>query len=510
MTFLQERASRPAMKAFLQLIGVLVLVLAGLAGVLVARTLLYPQPAPATADATVPDVAAFDPAPIAARLSEAVRIRTITLQPGDPQPGMEAPWTELHAFLEASYPRIHAELSLERIAGLTLKYVWEGANPDLAPIVLMAHQDVVPVNLGTADDWLHPPFEGAIADGYVWGRGTMDDKASMIAILEAVERLLAEGFRPERPIHLLFGHDEEVQGSGVRTAAEAYEAAGVRPYLVLDEGFSTIERFPLTGKPASLIGVSEKGYMTVRLTAPAQGGHSSIPPRESGAVRIARAVVALEETQRPLNLDREPVQAMLKGSAADMPFLTRLAIANAWLFGPFIDAQLSASGPANAVMRTTTAPTMLEGSVKENVLPQRASAVVNFRLHPADSPEDVLVHVQRLVGPYEVEVEIVGAPNPASPVTPTDGAPWAAMAGVAKGVAPEAPILPGLVLGATDARYFANRAEAVFRYHPAIYNDADIAGFHGTNERMAVENLARMAEGYTRLILIAAGPETSR
>jgi carboxypeptidase PM20D1 len=481
--------------------------LAAASGGLVWNTLSYGAPeaarrAAAGASAVLP-VPAMRTEVMAETLGAALREPTITLQAGDPQPGNEAPWLGLHALLAQAFPLTHAALSVETVGRLSLQFTWAGSDPGLPPLVLMAHQDVVPVNIGTEADWTYPAFAGVVADGYVWGRGAIDNKGSLVAILEAVEQLLASGFTPTRTVVLAFGHDEEVLGDGARLIAERLTAGGVRPFLVLDEGFAVLDPFPLTGKYAALIGVAEKGYATLELTAPATGGHSAMPPRNSGAVRLARALVALDDTQMRAAFDLPPVREMLRETAADMPFLTRMAFANLWLFRPLIEAQIAGDGASNAVMRTTTAPTMLEGSVKENVLPQMAKARVNFRLHPADSVDGLLAHVRRIAEPFDVEVRVLGVANPASEVSPTSGPAWDAIAAVAAAVQPGAPVAPGLVLGATDARWYSGRADAVYRFHPAIYSREDLSGFHGTNERLAVANLTRMAEGYARLILLS-------
>lgn len=462
-------------------------------------------------------VALPEPPPVSAErgarhLAEALRFRTITLAPGDPRPGQEGEWLKLHAWLEETYPAAHGAMQRELVGDtLTLLYTWPGTDPGLNPILLMAHQDVVPVNIGTEGDWTGGPFDGEIIDGYVYGRGTIDDKGSLVAIMEAAEALAASGFSPQRTIHILFGHDEEVSGSGAEAGIALLQSRGIAPEMALDEGFMIIDPSPLTGKPMGFIGIAEKGYITLEIIATGAGGHSSTPPRDSAAVRLARAVVALDENQMKADFTKPPVSDLFRSAAADMPFMQRMAFANLWLFEGTIEKQLSGIPAGNAMIRTTTAPTMLAGSAKENVLAQRASAVVNFRIHPNDTEDDILEHVRRVTSSIEgIEIEvgqqgIRGAG--ASPVSPTDNRAYAVLASVAEATGNGAPAAPGLVLGATDARYASAITPNVYRFAPAVMSPEDLTGFHGTNERLSVENMGRLARGYAQIILAMDAPD---
>lgn len=444
----------------------------------------------------------------AQHLSEAIRFQTITYKGGDPAPESAQPWLDLHDWLAATYPRVHAGLTRELHADYSLLYKWTGRDTSLDPVILMAHQDVVPVNDGTLDDWTGAPFAGDIVDGYVYGRGALDDKSSMIAILEAGEALLATGFEPQRTVYFMFGHDEEVSGRGAETMVDALDARGVRAELVLDEGFFVIEDSPITGKPMGFIGVAEKGYITLRLTANAVGGHSSSPPRNSANVQLARAIVALDENQMKADFSKPPVSDLFRAAAPDMGFGQRVALANMWLFGGIVDGQLS-EGVSNAMIRTTTAPTMLEGSIKENVLPQRSTAIVNFRIHPNDTPDDVLAHATEIAERFDVDVALSqegGIGSSASPVSPTGNKAYSVLAAVASRTGEGAPAVPGLVIGATDARFASKISDNVYRFVPSLVTIQDTTGFHGTNERLSVANMGRMAEGYAQLILAMDTP----
>lgn len=486
-------------------------IIAILVVVVIVRTLNYGAD-PVGGRVALPEPPAVSAERAAENLSRALQFRTITLTAGDPREGQEGEWLALHAWLEEAYPAAHAAMTRELVPGtLTLLYTWAGSDASLKPLLLMAHQDVVPVNIGTEDDWTAPPFSGEIVEGYVYGRGAIDDKGSLVALMEAAEALAQTGFRPQRTVHFMFGHDEEVSGSGAEAGVALLKARGIEPEMALDEGFMVVDPSPITGKAMGFIGIAEKGYLTLEIVASAEGGHSSTPPRNSAAVRLARAIAALDDNQMKADFTKPPVSDLFRSAAQDMPFVQRMAFANLWLFQGSIDSQLGTIPAGNAMIRTTTAPTMLAGSAKENVLAQRASAMVNFRIHPNDNPEDVIAHVKRVTAGIEgIEVRtgnegLRGAG--ASPVSPTDNRAYAVLASVAEVTGNGAPVAPGLVLGATDARYASAITGNVYRFAPAVLSPDDLTGFHGTNERLSVENMGRLTRGYAQIILAMDTPE---
>jgi carboxypeptidase PM20D1 len=356
-------------------LGLVALVVA-LVTVVLVRTFTYAGPVQADQDpVTVAPAIAVDVARAARNLSAAVQIQTVSHQ--DRAEDQPAEWDRLHAFLQGAYPAVHAAMTRQVVAGHGLVYTWPGAEPGLAPIVLMAHQDVVPVTPGTEKDWKHPPFAGVVAENAVWGRGAIDDKGSLIALFEAMEALASGGFKPRRTVILVSGHDEEVRGEGAQAAAALLKSHGVRAEFVLDEGLAVIADNPVTGGRLALIGTAEKGYGTLRVTAPATGGHSSTPPKDAGgAVALSRAVVAIAEHAFPMAFSG-PGAEMVETVAPTAGFAVRMAVANRWLFEPLLVRQVGATPPGAALLHTTIAPTMLRGSPKENVLPQDATAWIN-------------------------------------------------------------------------------------------------------------------------------------
>lgn len=487
------------------------LALAALIGVLLFNTFNYGAE-PVGGRVTLPEAPAISAETGAQHLAEAIRFKTVTLASGDPRPGQEGEWLALHAWLEATYPAAHGAMQKELVPDtLTLLYTWKGSDASLKPLLLMAHQDVVPVNIGTEGDWTGGPFDGEIIDGFIYGRGAIDDKGSLVALMEAAEALAVSGFKPQRTVYFMFGHDEEVSGSGAQAGVALLKSRGVEPEFALDEGFMVINPSPLSGKPMGFIGIAEKGYTTLDVIATGAGGHSSTPPRDSAAVRLARAVVALDEHQMPSDLSKPPVSDMFKAAGKDMPFMQRMAFANLWLFKGAIDKQLAGVAAGNAMIRTTTAPTMLAGSAKENVLAQRATATVNFRIHPNDSEESIIAHVKDVtkdIDGIEIEVGKNGIRGAgASKVSPTDNRAYAVLASVAEATLPGAPAAPGLVLGATDGRYAEAITPNVYRFAPSVLTPDELTGFHGTNERTSVENMGHLARGYSQIILAMDTPE---
>lgn len=476
----------------------------GALAILGARMAMYPAgPAfSAAADlAAAPDV---DIDRASQSLSRAVQIPTISRTAGvveDPDA-----FAALRLHLAQTYPRVHAAMTREIVVGHSLLFTLAGSDPSLPPMVFLAHQDVVPIEEGSEDQWPHPPFSGAIADGFVWGRGAMDDKGSLIALMEAMEALLAQGFAPRRTVMFAFGHDEEVLGAGAEAMAGLLKERGQRAWFVLDEGSAILEDFPLTGAPVALIGIAEKGYMTVRVTATGEGGHSSMPPADTAAERLSRAILAIRDRPFPGGAREAPVAGMLQALYPELGFAPRLAIANQWALGGVLNDQISATPGGNALMRTTIAPTVIGGGTKENVLPQEMYALINLRLHPRDTPEAALAYLQQSVAGIEgVSLAFEGQPNPASPVSSAVGDAYALLHAAATAHAPPgAPVAPMLVLGATDARHFADVAENVYRYFPMLERQEDLSRIHGNGERLSLANLERMIRFYGQVIATGA------
>ena len=383
-------------------------------------------------------------------------------------------------------------------------YSWKGSDASLPPIILMAHQDVVPVAQETLDKWKAPPFGGLVRDGAVWGRGSIDDKGSLITLFEGVEALAKAGFRPRRTVMIVSGEDEEVRGLGARAAAALLKSRGIKAQFVLDEGLAEVTDNPVTGGALSMIGTAEKGYATLVVTAKAAGGHSSAPPLDGGGVvTLAHAVSAIAAHGFPMAF-QGPGAAMLQTIAPKAAFPVRMAVANSWLFGPLLIKQIGATPVGASLLHTTIAPTMLKGSPKENVLPQDATAWINYRIAPGDSSASVMARAREAVAGLPVDLAWVSAPSEPSPVSSITSDGWKVLSAVA-GQVTGAPVAPSLVTAGTDSRYLQDVAQDVYRFQPMAFGLKDIEMIHGTNEHLTLKNLEQCVQFYARLIATAAG-----
>lgn len=484
-------------------LAALALILAALAGFVGYRTANFAMPPPAADALANVQPPAIDMSAATIRLGQAIRFRTVSLVT---ETDDRAQFEQFHAFLQTAYPAFHAAAQRELIGELSLLYTWEGSDPAQPPIILLAHQDVVPVEEQTRATWRFDPFGGVVADDAIWGRGSMDDKSSLMAILEAAELLAARGARPTRTIIFAFGHDEEIGGAqgAVQMAALLQQRYG-QAWFALDEGSLTIARHPLTGGPAALIGISEKGSGTLRITATGQPGHSSMPPRETAVSRLALAVTAIHDMHIDHSIEGGPALDMMRALAPEMSLTNRVAISNEWLFAPLLQNKLANDPAAQALLGTTVAPTMIEGGVRPNVLPAQAIARINLRIHPRDTSADLLRRARQAVADLDgVTVQWDETPDEASPVSATDSSSYALLAGLSRQVMPEAPPAPALVVGATDARHYEAAAQDVYRYQAILVTPEELEGFHGVNERMSIENYRRMIQFYAGLMQAGA------
>jgi carboxypeptidase PM20D1 len=471
----------------------LAIVLFALVAIVTINTLRLERQPLADAQAPAP---ASDPAAIG-RLSAAIRIPTISTEEGPASPEAIAAF---QALLERSFPRVHAELKRDAVAGGSLLYTWPGSDPNAPALLLAAHQDVVPVEAGSERDWQQPPFSGAVDGRFIWGRGAIDDKGSLMAILEAVERQLARGVTPKQTIYLAFGHDEERGGTGAAAIAALLRQRGARIGLALDEGSAVLDGvIPGVTSPISLIGVAEKGYVSVELSASGPGGHSSMPSADNAAVRIARAAARIQDKQMPAHIDGV-TGAMLDGIAPYADTTLKVALANRWLTGSMVRRQFLASPQTAAAIRTTSAVTILQAGTKDNVLPQGARAVVNHRILPGDTVATVLAHDREAIGDPHVRVRALPPQQEPSRPVSTAGEEYRRLAAVIRANFPHAPTVPGLVVGATDGRRYQGLAKAVLRFSPMTMGKDDLKRFHGTNERLAIADYMRAIRFYEQLI----------
>ena len=473
-----------------------------LAGFIALKTMLYSPP---QKKADKADFVKVDGQNVAERLGLAVQCKTVSYHEAEKVD--TSAFLALHRLFQTLYPQVHSKLTRELVNEYSLLYTWEGKDPSLKPIMLTSHLDVVPADESPEAGWTHPPFAGEIADGYVWGRGTLDIKSGVVGILEAVEYLLKQGFQPERTVYLGFGHDEEIGGEhGAMAIAELLASRGVQLGSLLDEGGSVIDGYlPGVERQVAVIGISEKGYISLKLSVEMEGGHSSMPPQETAIGVLSRAIASLELNPFPAHL--EVIEFLMSYLGSAMPFKERMFFANTWLFGGILKKKLSEANMLNATIRTTIAPTIFNAGMKDNVLPAKAEAVVNFRILPGDDLRSVYEMVLERINDERVKVtpylgdtlEGESGWDP-SPVADTDSAYYLRLARLTKEAFPDALVAPYLVLGGTDARHYARLTRNALRFTPVLMSKEQVGSVHGVNEKLSIDECSRMVGVYIAFI----------
>lgn len=432
------------------------------------------------------------------RLAKAIRIPTVSDGSGAaPAEGLLA----MHGLLLELFPQVHQTLEREVVGTYSLLYTWKGRDPGLPALILAGHMDVVPAD---PSRWSHEPFSGHIDETHVYGRGAMDDKVTVMATLEAVELLLKEGFVPKQTIYLAFGHDEEVGGyEGAQKIAELLESRGVEAEATLDEGM-LITQGIMDGisAPVALIGIAEKGFMNLELVAPGTGGHSSMPPSETAVGVLGQAIVRLQNNPMPSSFTGA-VKEMLATIGPEFGFGRRVVMANLWLFGGVVRTAFAKKHTTDALLRTTMAPTMLEGSKKANVLAQEARAVINLRIKPGDTKEGILEHIRKAIGDERVQLRVLEMVAPQESSS-SGSRVFHAMEDTIRGLDPSIIVSPGLMIALTDSRHYAGISKDIYRFTAMRLGPEDLSRFHGVDERIAISNYAEIIEFNRRLIRVLA------
>lgn len=422
-------------------------------------------------------------------LSKAIQHKTISYRETE-----RVDWDEFkkfHKFLDEAYPLIAKNLEKEVIPPANLLYRWKGTRSDLEPIAMLSHQDVVPVSEGTEQDWEHGAFEGHDDGKFVWGRGAMDMKNHLIAVMESVEALLEEGFRPERDVYLLFGDNEEVVANtenGARDLMNTLKNRGITLDCVLDEGGAMLPvNVPgvINDKYLAGIGVAEKGYADIEIVCNAKGGHSSQPPVHSALGQLAEAIRALEANQFKASFNAN-MKALLDAVGRECTYPVRLVTCNMPLLRPLLLEVCKQIPFAACLVRTTTAVTMAQGSPAANVLPQRASATVNFRAMPGTTKDDLVKHIRSVVKNDNLEINVLNAKE-ASTFSPTDSRSFKIIGDLCKSLVPNSIVAPYLVMGGTDAYHYEPICKNIYRYAPFVVDLELLRCTHGTNERLPID-----------------------
>ncbi|MBC7591167.1 MAG: M20/M25/M40 family metallo-hydrolase [Salinibacterium sp.] len=433
-----------------------------------------------------------------ARFQALLRIPTISRLPE-----ADVQWEHFDFFitqLQELFPLVHRRLNREIVAGHTLVFRWTGRS-STEPSILMGHYDVV---AATDSGWKHPPFAAELSgkgdDQIIWGRGTIDDKGAVVAILEAVEFQLEAGLQPAQDIYLCFGHNEETSGDGAKAVAGLLEQRGVRPALVLDEGGAIVEgAFPGVSRPVAVVGVTEKGSTTLKLVVDQQGGHASTPPKLSATTRLARAIIRLNNSPFPASFNpvtTEMLRTLGVHATGYIGFLFRNIRFTRALLLPIFGRQ---GDESNAMIRTTQAVTMLEAGQAVNALAERATATVTVRVAVGSTVDDAVRHVTKSIADESVRVEVTQAGEP-SPVSLVSGISWELVRTTIEKLYPGTIVTPYVQNGATDSRHFTGISRGVYRFTPFELTREQRESLHAKNERMHVATYLRGIEFYKAIV----------
>ena len=393
------------------------------------------------------------------------------------------------------FPVIYKKCVFEKVGDRGLLFRWQGKKSD-GPTVLMAHYDVVSAD---GEGWTCPPFEPEIRDGFLYGRGTLDTKITIAAMLHAAERLMDEGFVPESDVYFAFGGDEEITGHGASDIVDLFESRGITPALVLDEGGAVVKGlFPRVIPAAAAIGVAEKGMVNIRYTAKSTGGHASTPKGHTPVTRLARAVDRINRHPFPVRIT-SPARQMIDSISRNSSFGYRLVFANLWLFSPILSLITRGGGDLAALIRTTVAFTEMRGAEGPNVIPGEASVVSNSRILPGETPESVRARIEKLVDDEHVKVEIINSQEP-SRLSRTDCPEFDRVSDTASEIWPEAIVTPYLMVACSDSRHWGRLSDRVYRFSPIEFVGAERGTIHGTDERIALPSIAKSVEFFYRFI----------
>ncbi len=474
------------------MLGYLILIVAVLfVAVIAVRTIRFtPKPQPAVSGETYD----FDKEAAVEALAQLVRCKTVSYN--DKALEDDGEFEKLISLLPGLYPRVFDVCSFNQLPDRALLLRWPGKNNG-DPTVLMAHYDVVPVN---EENWDKPPFAAILENGILWGRGTLDTKVTFNGVFSAANYLIGKGFQPENDIYFAFSGGEEVNGKGAPNIVQYFIDNHIQPALVVDEGGAVVENvFPGVTKPCGVIGIAEKGMMNVQYRTVSNGGHASAPKPHTPVGVLAAACKKVED---------HPFKAHIEGPAAQMfdtlgrysTPLYRMIFANMWCFGWVIDLLGKKSGgEINALVRTTSAFTQMEGSSARNVIPPEAKMVANMRLNPSDSVASALEYLKKTVNDDQVEITVLESFEP-SPVSETDCPAWDKVAYAVANTWKGCVVTPYLMVQCSDSRHYGRLSNHVYRFSAMDMTAEERASIHGNNERIRVESVAKAVEFYIRLM----------
>ncbi|MDD4311870.1 MAG: M20 family peptidase, partial [Eubacteriales bacterium] len=459
--------------------------------VIIIRALRFKPKATATAE---PVAVEIDEQAAISHFADMIRCKTVSYY--EDERIDKAEFAKFRALLKQHYPNVSAKCTYEEIGPSGVLFSLKGKGSE-HPAVFMSHYDVVPVN---EEQWTKPAFDGLIEDGILWGRGTLDTKGTLLGVMEGAEHLLKGGFVPENDMYFAFAGDEEVAGKSQPVIVETLRARGIVPALVLDEGGAVVKGiFPGVTQPCALIGIAEKGLMDAQFVIEGAGGHASSPPPHTGIGRLAAAVTRIEAKPFPVKLTK-PVAEMFDTLGRRSSFVYKLIFANLWCFLPVLDAMCKKSGgELNAMMRTTCAFTMAEGSKASNVLPPRARMVANLRIISGETTESTLSRLKTLVADDGITTSMMHGTDPCR-ISRTEGYGWEKLTKAIAQTWPEAEVSPYLMFAASDSRHYSAISDNVYRFSTMELTTEERAGIHGHDEHIPLEKIVKTVQFYVRLM----------
>lgn len=474
------------------MVGYIILALfAILIAVVLLRTLTFkPKALPTAKEEIIP----LDRDKIVSDMAEMIRCKTVSNR--DESLVDRAEFAKFEVLLRKRFPIIHQKCTLKNIGKTGLLYLLKGRSSE-KPSVCMAHYDVVPVN---EEGWDTPAFDGIIKDGFIIGRGTLDTKGTLCGIMEALEKMLSDGFVPANDLYLSFSGEEEIDGTSCPEIVAYLEENGIKPAIVLDEGGAVVNKvFPGVTKECALIGIAEKGGVNLSFSMDSEGGHSSTPPVHTICGKLAKAIAKIEKKPFPKRLT-PPAAKMLDAMGRNATFPMKMLLANLWLFLPLLDlVSKLTGGELNAMIRTTVAVTKMEGSDAYNVLPPKASFGVNMRLIGGDTIDGAIARLKKTVKNDKIKIELVSGMNP-SIYSDTSCEEWGKLEKAIHETWTDAVVSPYLMMACSDSRHYCKITDRVYRFSAMRLSKEERAMIHGNNERIPIDTLIKTVEFYVRFL----------
>lgn len=427
-------------------------------------------------------------------LAEMIKCKTISHR--DISKNDEAEFAKFEAVLPELFPLVFEKCEFEKVSDKALLFRWRGKRSD-EPTVFMSHYDVVSVN---EEDWEKPAFDGVLENGVLWGRGALDTKGTLNGILCAAETLIAEKFVPERDIYFAFGGDEEVNGHGASDIVNLFIERGITPGLVIDEGGAVVDNvFPGVKAPCALIGIAEKGMLNVEYSVKGGGGHASSPAPRTPVGRLSKACIAVEDRPFKYRMTK-PTEELFDTVGRHSSLLYRLIFANMWCFAPVISFIAKKSGGEfNALVRTTTAFTQMEGSKGMNVIPPYAKMVSNHRIIPGETMESVYGEIVKAVNDDKVNIRIIDGMNP-SVISDVQTEAFDRVSSAIAETWQEAIVTPYLMVACSDSRHWGVISDKVYRFSAMSLSKEERSTIHGNNERVPLATISKTVEFFIRLM----------